>query len=132
MFGPGGFSYIYFIYGMYNCLNFVTEPENKPAAVLLRAAEPVEGLALLQHNSTGKKVSDLLKGPGCFCRSFGLTTQHSGLDLTKNKLYLEDRGDRVNSIKRTTRVGINTGTDKKWRFYDKDSPAVSALRTVRA
>lgn len=132
MFGPGGFSYIYFIYGMHNCLNFVTEKENKPAAVLLRAAEPNEGIEIMLNNSPRVKLSDLLRGPGRFCRSFGLTTKQSGLDLTKNTLYLESReSDRAMKIERTTRVGINIGTDKLWRFYNKQSPAVSAFRTDR-
>lgn len=132
MFGPGGYSYIYFIYGMYHCLNFVTEAQNRPAAVLLRAAEPENGIEIMQKNSPGKKTPVLLSGPGCFCRSFGLTTEQSGLDLTKGSLYLEDRGMKVKKIKRTTRVGINIGTDKMWRFFDKDSPAVSATRAVSA
>jgi DNA-3-methyladenine glycosylase len=130
MFGPGGFSYIYFIYGMYHCLNFVSETEEKPAAILLRAAEPESGIEIMQSNSPGKSTADLLKGPGCFCRSFGLTTEQSGLDLTKNKLYLEDHGEKLKRIERSTRVGINVATDKMWRFFDKDSPAVSAIRTV--
>lgn len=129
MFGQGGFSYIYFIYGMHNCLNFVTETKNKAAAVLLRAAEPDEGLDIMVQNSPGKKLTDFLRGPGRFCRAFGLTTQQSGLDLTKNKLYLESReSDKKIKIARTTRIGINVGTDKLWRFYDKESLAVSGIR----
>jgi DNA-3-methyladenine glycosylase len=131
MFGPGGFSYVYFIYGMYHCLNFVTESSSKPAAVLVRAAEPEEGIELMQRNSPGKKNNDLLKGPGCFCRSLGLTKEQSGLDLTKSLLYLQDRGKIVKSVARATRVGIKVGTDKKWRFFDKNSEAVSATPSVR-
>ncbi len=131
MFGPGGHAYVYFVYGMYNCLNFVTEVEQKAAAVLLRAAEPEEGVEIMQFNSPGKKSVDLLSGPGCFCRSFGLSREHSGLDLTKNTLYLERREIKKIRIERSARIGINIGTDKLWRFYDKASPAVSAMRTVR-
>ncbi len=130
MFGPGGFSYIYFIYGMYHCLNCITEPKPKPAAILIRAAEPDEGLEIMRYHSPGQKPSALLCGPGKLCRSFGLTIDHSGLDLTKNTLYLEERAKNKIKIERTTRVGINLGADKLWRFYDKQSTAVSALRKV--
>jgi len=127
MFGPGGYSYIYFIYGMYHCLNFVTEPEPKPAAILIRAAEPDEGFEIMKYNSPDKTTSALLSGPGKLCRAFGLTRDQSGLDLTRNTLYLERRENGRIKIRQTTRVGINVGADKLWRFYDKESSAVSAL-----
>lgn len=128
MFGDAGFSYIYFVYGMHHCLNFVTESKSKPAAILIRAAEVDEGIEIMQFNSPSGKPRDLLRGPGRLCRSFGLTVKQSGLDLTKNTLYLERReSDKKIKIGRTTRVGINVGTDKLWRFYDKESLAVSAL-----
>jgi DNA-3-methyladenine glycosylase len=127
MFGPGGFSYIYFIYGMYNCLNFVTELEGKPAALLLRAAEPSQGLDMMRQNSPRKKDIDLLSGPGKFCRSFGLTRKQNGLDLTGNVLWIEDRHETPANVVRTKRIGINVGVDLPWRFYDADSKAVSVL-----
>ena len=127
MFGPGGFSYIYFIYGMYNCLNFVTEPKGKPAALLLRAAEPCEGLELMRQNSPRKKDMDLLSGPGKFCRSFGLTRKQNGLDLTGDTLWIEDRHETPPNIVQTKRIGINSGTELPWRFYDTDSQAVSVF-----
>ncbi len=125
MFGPGGISYVYFIYGMYHCLNFVTEKENFAAAVLLRAAEPEEGLESMKENSPGCKERDLLRGPGRFCRSFGISKVHSGLDLTGDTLYLEDRQREVKSIGKTTRVGIKEGAGRLWRFYDEDSRMIS-------
>ncbi len=128
MFGPPGFAYIYFVYGMYHCLNFVTEPEGFPAAVLLRAAEPVEGEKIMSRLSPGNSGCDLLNGPGKFCRSFGLTRDQNGLDLTGNQMYVEDRAVVVSQIGRSTRVGVTNGADRQWRFYDKDSDAVSKLR----
>ncbi len=125
MFGPPGYSYIYFIYGMYHCLNFVTEPEGKPAAVLLRAAEPVAGLDIMQQRSTNSNPDTLLNGPGKFCRAFGLTRSENNLDLTADRLYLENRQENVKNIVQTKRIGIRTGTEKLWRFYDGDSPSVS-------
>ena len=125
MFGPGGVSYVYFIYGMYHCLNFVTEKEDFAAAVLLRAAEPEEGLQAMKENSPGCKEKDLLRGPGRFCRSFGISKVHSGLDLSGETIYLEDRRREVKSIGKTTRVGIKEGAGLLWRFYDKNSQMIS-------
>ncbi len=127
MFGPPGHSYIYFVYGMYHCLNFVTEPENQPAAVLLRAAEPVSGMEIMRELSPGKDGYHLLNGPGKFCRSFGLTTDQNELDLTGNVLYIEDRNYTVSNINRSPRIGIKEGTERLWRFYDAGSPAVSRM-----
>ncbi|RKX24799.1 MAG: 3-methyladenine DNA glycosylase, partial [Candidatus Zixiibacteriota bacterium] len=128
MFGKPGMSYIYFIYGMYNCFNIVTEREGFPAAVLLRAAEPGEGLEAMLANSPNKDKQAILSGPGKFCRSFGLTTEHSGLDLTGRMLYLEDRGDVLEEIISATRVGIKQGADLPWRFFDASSSAISRPR----
>jgi len=128
MFGPPGFAYIYFVYGMYHCLNFVTAPESSPAAVLLRAAEPEEGKEIMSRLSPGNSGCDLLNGPGKFCRSFGLTKDQNGLDLTGNRMYLEDRLVAVTQIGQSTRIGVSDGADRQWRFYDRDSKAVSKLR----
>jgi len=125
MFGPPGFAYIYFIYGMYHCLNFVTEAEGSPAAVLLRAAEPEQGREIMERLSPGASGLNLLNGPGKFCRSFGLTREQNGLDLTGDCLYLEDRSITVQRIKRSLRIGVKNGADRRWRFYDADSKAVS-------
>ncbi len=125
MFGPGGFSYIYFIYGMYNCLNVVTEDEGFPAAVLIRAAEPVEGGELMKKQYSNPDSNKLTNGPGKLCKAFNLTRKDNGLDLTGDKLYLEDRGYKVSNIKRSQRIGIKKGVDKLWRFYDSDSAFVS-------
>ena len=128
MFGPAGFSYIYLIYGMYNCLNFVTEPEGTPAAILLRGAEPDEGSDLMQQTSQKSSTSGLLSGPGKFCRAFGLTTEQNNLDLTGDLIYIENRNVEITNIKRARRVGISVGQDLLWRFYDADSTSVSNPR----
>ena len=125
MFGKPGFSYIYFIYGMYHCLNFVTEKEGQAAAVLLRAAEPEDGIEIMRLNSPRQKGHRILSGPGKFCRSFGLTREHNGLDLTGGVLYLEDRAVEVSNVIRTPRIGINHGTELHWRFCDSGSKAIS-------
>ena len=126
MFGPPGHSYIYFIYGMYHCLNFVTEKKDFAAALLLRAAEPEEGVEIMRQRSPkAGRLLDLLNGPGKFCRSFGLTRAQNGLDLTGETLYLEDRGGEKVTIGRSRRIGIRNGRDKLWRFFDRASKAVT-------
>ena len=131
MFGPPGHAYIYFIYGMYHCLNFVTEGCGFPAAVLLRAAEPVEGASLMVRSPSDRHAGRLLSGPGKFCRAFGLTREENGLDLTGGRLYLEHRFDRKISVGQTSRIGISQGKDHLWRFFDRDSNAVSIIRNQR-
>jgi len=125
MFGPGGYAYVYFIYGMYHCLNVVTEPEGSAAALLVRAAEPLHGFS---SESVRKKGALPLGGPGKLCREFGITRAHNGLDLTGEVLYLEDCGRHVKNVTRSRRIGIKVGEDRLWRFCDADSPALSHLR----
>ena len=125
MFGRPGVTYIYFIYGMYYCLNFVTEGVGRPAALLLRAAEPVEGLEIMLKRDPLHKKQRILSGPGKFCRAFGLTREQNGLDLTGPQIFLEDRHTPAKKIVKTTRIGINHGRQLRWRFYDGESSAVS-------
>ena len=106
MFGPPGHAYVYLIYGMYYCFNIVTEHENYPAAVLIRAAD-----------ITG------INGPGKLCRYFQIDRSFNNEDLaTNNRLWLEDRGMKINynRIKSSPRVGVNYAgayKNKPWRFY---------------
>lgn len=132
MFGPPGRTYIYFIYGMYYCLNFVTESEGSPAAVLLRAAELVEGRqAISLPPKAGRDDPYPLSGPGKFCRALGLTTDQNDLDLTGDVIYLQDRNGETVNIQQSCRIGINVGTARRWRFYDGNSGAVTRPRQAR-
>ncbi len=131
MFGPPGVAYVYFVYGMYHCLNFVTEPEGAAAAVLIRAAEPDRGQDIMRRLSPRCAGMNLLNGPGKICRAFGLTREQNGLDLTGDRLYVEDRRVIVSDIAQTTRVGLRVGARLPWRFYDRKSPAVSPRRGKR-
>ena len=118
MFGPAGFSYVYFIYGMYFCFNIVTEKEGFPAAVLIRGVRPIEGVEIMQERR-GEKVRhvNLTNGPGKLCQAFGLTKQQNNLDMCGNSnFYVEDRGDEFNHFKQTPRIGIKEGLEHYWRF----------------
>ena len=104
MFNIPGFSYVYLIYGMYHCLNFVTEPKGTPGAVLIR------GLQLLNESKA------YLDGPGKICRYFKITKEHNALDITKEAdFYIEDIKQQL-SFTKTPRIGIKVATDKPWRF----------------
>ncbi len=125
MYGIGGFSYIYFIYGMYHCLNVVTEQKDYPSAILLRGAEPIEGLELMKINYPEAKNGKYTNGPGKLCRALNLTRAENGLDLTKDTLYFEDHDYIVGRIEASGRIGINKGKKRKWRFFDPDSEWLS-------
>jgi DNA-3-methyladenine glycosylase len=124
MYGKGGFGYIYFIYGMYHCFNVVTEKSGFPAAVLIRAVEPVAGEEMMAFNSPGS-TKLLTNGPGKFCRAFGLAKRHNGVDLTGSQLYLIERSNPIPQIGSSRRIGIKKGADKPWRFFDMNSKFVS-------
>ena len=100
MFGSAGYSYVYLIYGVYYCLNFVTEQQDFPAAVLIR----------------GIISDDNYDGPGKLCRYYSINTSHNNLDITHNNdFYLNDIGQSYNFIA-TPRIGIKKGLEKFWRF----------------
>lgn len=126
MFEAGGVAYVYFIYGMYHCLNVVTEKADFPAAVLIRAAEPLDGLELMRQNSPKEKNDiKLLSGPGKLCRSMTINKEQNGLDFTKEQMYLEKLKEDRSQIVKTTRIGISEGKELLYRFYDSASLSVS-------
>jgi DNA-3-methyladenine glycosylase len=128
MFGPAGFAYVYLIYGMHHCLNIVTERENYPAAVLIRAVEPSEGLELMQKQRPTLDVRRLTNGPGKLCQAFGIDRRLNGLDMCGEALFIEARGTNLVDIVVTARVGVDYAgpwKDKPWRFYIAGHPGVS-------
>ena len=128
MFGPAGFAYVYLVYGMHHCLNVVTEQEGYPAAVLIRAVEPSEGMALMQKERPLPDVRRLTNGPGKLCQAFGIDRRLNGLDMCGEALFVEDRDTRLVDIVVTTRVGVDYAgpwKDKPWRFYIAGHPGVS-------
>jgi len=129
MWGPPGFAYVYFTYGNHFMLNFVTEKEGYPAAVLIRAAEAVDGLRLMSRRRATHDPARLCRGPGNLTAAFGITRKDNGLPLDGLRLgvyYHNTPGDSV--VERSGRVGVNEGWEKPWRFFFRDHPAVSAYR----
>lgn len=129
MFGPPGVSYVYFIYGMYEMLNFVTEKEGKAGAVLIRAAEPVWGSEeQMRKRRRGPKVRharELAAGPGKLCRALGVRMSHNDRSLQGPELQVFDDGFRPEAVLVSPRVGIREGTEKFWRFFIAGNPSVS-------
>jgi DNA-3-methyladenine glycosylase len=125
MFGNPGYAYVYFTYGMYHCLNFVTEKKGYPAAVLIRALEPVEGIKLMAKRRKKEKPEDLTSGPGKLCQAMGIKRNLCGADLCGKIIYVEDVGEKTGAIVSASRIGVDQGRDKKWRLYLKKSKFVS-------
>lgn len=128
MFGPPGHAYVYFIYGFYNMLNLVTEKKNHPAAVLIRAVEPVAGIDLMKRRRQMDKVRDLASGPGKLCQAFGIDRSLNGADLCNGVLYVEDHGEPVPKFSATPRIGVDYAgkwKDKLYRFLIRGSEYVS-------
>jgi DNA-3-methyladenine glycosylase len=130
MFGEPGHAYVYFIYGMYHCLNLVTESDGYPAAVLIRAGEPLEGEALMAKlRKKAKSARELTSGPGKLCMAMGIDRALNGHDLChKSPLYVEYGTPDNIEIVSSRRIGVEYAAeyrDKPWRFYIKDNPYVS-------
>jgi len=130
MFWNGGHLYVYFTYGMHFCANVVTRPEGIGEAVLLRAVEPIKGLAAMKRNrgSLGRQPASrlLTGGPARFCQAFGIARKENGTDLLGGKIYIiRGPGVRQSQIVRSTRIGIRNGMEKRWRFFLKKNPFVS-------
>lgn len=122
MFGPPGHAYVYLIYGMYECMNVVTEPDGVAAAVLIRGIEPLEGI----------DPDVRTDGPGKLTRAMGITRAHNRADLLSSTLFIEE-GRRVplRMISRGPRIGVayaGIWADKPYRFWVKDNPHVSRAK----
>lgn len=129
LFDQPGTAYIYLIYGMYHCLNFVTEPEGEPCAVLIRGAKPVKNADIIAENRFGRKYQDLsadqrkhfLDGPGKLCMGLSLTRAQNGLDLLGDELYLSPGiSPKPQEIQVGKRIGIDyaqEAVDFPWRFW---------------
>jgi DNA-3-methyladenine glycosylase len=121
---------VYFIYGFYNMLNLVTEAKGYPAAVLLRAVEPVDGVALMKERRKSNVLRNLASGPGKLCQAFAVDRSLNGADLCGNIIFIEDRGDPAPKFRATARIGVDYAgkwRNKPYRFLIRGSEFVSKL-----
>ena len=138
MFGPAGYAYVYMIYGFYFCLNVVTDYEDYPSAVLIRAVEPLENVKTMKAlRGNPPRDIDIASGPGKLCRGLAIDLSHKGTDLTSpaGPLFVTDRGDRGTRVARSARIGVDYAgpwAARLLRFYLPGHPSVSGPRGAAA
>ena len=132
MYGAKGHAYVYFIYGLYYCLNVTAGSlPGKPEAVLLRALEPVAGEDIMakRRKVTEEKAANLTNGPSKLCMAMGISKTQNKADLTTPPLYINDAATLSQlDIVETTRIGVDYAGEwkkKTWRFYIKSNRFVS-------
>lgn len=138
LYAEGGFSYVFFIYGMYNCFNVTTRDKFTPEAVLIRALEPIDNFDEISINRYGMKYDEIsnykkkniTNGPGKLCVAFNITRDLNSEDLLGDKIYIEDIneiGEEINIV-HSKRIGIDYAQEAKdflYRFYIESNPYVS-------
>jgi DNA-3-methyladenine glycosylase len=129
-----GIAYVYLNYGIHCLFNAVTEAEGRPAAVLVRALEPIEGVTLMQRRRavSDRRIAqkDLCRGPGNLTRALAIALVDNRSDLTAGRLRIEDRGMRAGRVAWGARVGIRVGLDRPWRCWIAGHPSVSGPRRI--
>ena len=142
LYGPPGFAYVYLNYGIHSMLNVVSESEGCPAAILIRALDPLEGIPTMRRRRRrpmkGRRpiaavdlpAHDLCRGPGNLTMAMGITLTENRADLLGDRLYIEDRGVGVGDPVWGPRIGIRVGTEVPWRCAVRAHPAVSGRRLV--
>jgi DNA-3-methyladenine glycosylase len=128
MFGPAGFLYVYFTYGMHYCCNVVVGPAGHGAAVLIRALEPITGQDAMSLNRRGLHGTSLTNGPAKLCQALVIDKSLNGHDLNATPLkILVGKLNPGETVVQTTRIGISQAKDVPWRFYIANNPYVSKL-----
>jgi DNA-3-methyladenine glycosylase len=138
LYGVPGHAYVYLNYGIHCLVNVVTESHGSPAAVLIRALDPLDGAAVMRRRRAramkGRRAPqdrsalpphELCRGPGNLTMAMGITLAENRLDLLGDRLYVEDRGIDAGAIACGPRIGIRVGTERPWRFWIIGHPAVS-------
>ena len=139
LYGPPGHAYVYLNYGIHSLVNVVTEAAQSPAAVLIRALEPLSGVDVMRRRRArmSKRLAAaipterLCSGPGNLTVAMGITLSLNRIDLCGDTLFIEDsgrRGSGVGTLVWGPRIGINVGVDHPWRVYVEGHPSVSAQR----
>lgn len=129
MFGPPGHAYVFLIYGIWSCLNAVTERAGFPAAVLIRAIEPLEGVERMRRHRGGVSgVNQIGSGPGKLTQALAIDRADNGVRLDGRGLWIEDRGLSVGPVLSSSRIGVDYAGEwslKPWRFFEAECPSVS-------
>jgi len=133
LYGPPGVAYVYLNYGIHYLVNAVTEPDGWPAAVLIRALEPLEGERLMRRRRARGTArpgpqferASLCRGPGNLTRALGISLRQNLRDLTSSTLRIDDAGLPAPDVVPSARIGLTVGTGRPWRFYVPGSAAVS-------
>jgi DNA-3-methyladenine glycosylase len=147
LYGPPGRAYVYLNYGIHSLVNAVTEKEGSPAAILIRALEPVEGIPVMRRRRMAARrgaglarrglgeggrlqpgVTDLCRGPGNLTVALGIGLRHNRSDLTHGPLAIEDHAIRPGPLAWSPRIGIRVGIDRRWRCYVIANMCVSGNR----
>jgi DNA-3-methyladenine glycosylase len=144
LYGPPGYAYVYLNYGLHSLVNVVTEAAGSPAAVLVRALDPLEGIATMrrrraramkgrrQRSASAFEAYELCRGPGNLTVAMGITMGDNRADLCGGRVFIEESGTRSRpAIVWGTRVGISVGTERPWRAYLETSLAVSGRPASR-
>jgi DNA-3-methyladenine glycosylase len=139
LYGEPGHAYVYLNYGIHCLFNVVTEPHGSPAAVLIRALDPIDGVDLMRRRRgramKGRRARageaplarhELCRGPGNLTRAMGITLAENRVDLVGDRLYIEDHDLSIGRIEWGTRIGIRVGTERHWRAWVAGNAAVSA------
>ena len=144
LYGVPGHAYVYLNYGIHCLVNIVTEAYGSPAAVLIRALDPLDGIDVMRRRRASRRddqrgsrrarrdkntfaisAFELCRGPGNLTLAMGITLAENRLDLVGDRLYVEDRAIGVGPIAWGSRIGISVGRDRPWRAWVKNHPAVS-------
>jgi DNA-3-methyladenine glycosylase len=128
LYGPPGMAYVYLNYGIHYLVNAVTERSGSPAAVLIRALAPLDGLDLMRRRRGEVADVELCRGPGNLTRALGITLQENRLDLSDSRLTIEHRGLPCGKVSCGPRIGIRVAVDRPWRYWIATHPAVSGRR----
>ena len=138
LYGPPGFFYVYLNYGLHHLVNVVTEPQGSPAAILIRALEPLDGIELMRQRRQRRGAPAhalvphaLCSGPGKLTQALGITLRQNRADAEGPSLYIEDRGLRAREVEWSPRIGIRVGTERHWRAVDPASRALSVNLSSR-
>ena len=126
-----GHVYVFFNYGAHFMLNVVSEPPETAAAILIRALEPLEGIAIMQRHRKTAELLDLTRGPGRLAQAMQIDRRHDGVDLCEDeKLWLGEMNHRVGPIGKSVRIGITRAADKLLRFFERGNTFVSGPKRL--